>query len=38
MLVENKMGKLGQHVTCTLLQTIYYFDNKYLIPEQLATD
>jgi hypothetical protein len=26
--VENKKGKIGQYVTRTLLQTIYYFDYK----------
>jgi len=28
MVVENKNRKVGQHVTCTILRTIYYFDNK----------
>jgi len=38
MVVENKKGKIGQHVTRTSLQTIFYFDYKQHIPEQLATD
>jgi hypothetical protein len=38
MVVENKKGKISQHVPCTLWQTIYYSDFKQLIPEQLAID
>ena len=38
MVAENKKGKIGQHVTRTLLQIIFYFDYKQLIPEHLATD
>ena len=33
-----KRRKIGQYVTCTLLRTIYYFDYKQLIPEQLGTN